>query len=89
MKEQITNFTAMNLYEKRNCVDKLAVNIGYHSNKKLTEKQERFVWDLIDFGYKEDPVMQSRCSLRAKLDFNSENFEQQLDKDFHELLGML
>lgn len=62
-------------------VDRAAVKIGYHTDIKLSDSDEKFVWDLIDFGYFEDKILSGKCSLSASILFNIKEFEQKLDRD--------
>jgi len=77
------------LQEKRALVDSLAVKIGYHTNIALNDDQIEFVWGLIDFGYKEDNIIQGKCSLQASVDFDIEAWENQINNDIKILNGIL
>lgn len=77
------------IQEKLILVDKLAVKIGYHTDIDLNTDDEVFVWSLIDFGYKEDLIIQGKCSLQASIDFNIDIWEKQLDQDIIKLQTIL
>lgn len=80
----------LNIYDKRDMVDSLAVYIGYRTNILLTDEQEKFVWSLIDFGYSEDGILYGKwSSLQSSLHFDSILFEKKLDDDIDKLNSIL
>lgn len=66
-------------------VDHLSVIVGYGDKFKLNEVDEKFVWDLLDFGYPEDNVIEDRCSIQATIDFDSEKWELKMIEDIGRL----
>lgn len=66
-------------------VDRLAVIVGYGDKFKLNEIDEKFVWDLIDFGYSEDNVIAGRCPIQATIDFDSKKWESKMADDIKKL----
>ena len=79
----------MSMEDKRALVDKLAVKIGYHSSDlDLSPEDENFVWGLIDFGYRNDLIIEGRCSLKETMEFDSEVWEKQMDEDIEKLKNL-
>ena len=73
----------------RSEIDRLSVIIGYGKEYNLNEGDEKFVWDLIDFGYHEDNVLEGKCSLQSTLDFDSEKWESKMVEDYEKLKEMV
>lgn len=80
----------LNLEEKIRRNDALTCKIGYRfqieDKVKLTDDEEKLVWNLIDFGYeREQKIMRGECSISASLSFSMEKWEERVDRHYTEL----
>jgi len=69
-------------------VYRLSAKIGYSCLNKinLSKDDERFVWNLIDFGYgHETNIMEGRCSLQETINFDICKWEQKMVSDLQRL----
>jgi len=68
----------------------LAVWVGYTSNFNLNTEQNKFVWDLIDFGYEhEQDCIDGKCSLKKYIEFDLAGFEPKIDSDIVKLKTLI
>ena len=69
--------------KKRNIAGYLAWYVGYKMGlgyiKHFEHKNLNEIWGVIDCGFYGDTVISGECSLKAQLDFEIDDFENQLD----------